>query len=145
MSTKISKKAFIEALRNLIKKEIEEVSTSAATPGYMTPMAFDGGRKKDKKKKKDISTNSTGYEPVNEGRYHQWRNDESLTPKQKIGHSIREVKNSLNELDKTVKMAVRLKTELNVDSRNYWKNTHKALTKISERLVKMATKVGNLK
>ena len=42
-------------------------------------------------------------------------------------------------------MAVRLKTELNVDSRNYWKNTHKALTKISERLVKMATKVGNLK
>ena len=85
------------------------------------------------------------YESINEGKYHQWRNDESLTPKQKIGHSIREVKNSLNELDKTVKMAVRLKTELNVDSRNYWKNTHKALTKISERLVKMATKVGNLK
>ena len=84
-------------------------------------------------------------ENVTEGKYHEWRNDESLTPKQKIGHSIREVKNSLNELDKTVKMAVRLKTELNVDSRNYWKNTHKALTKISERLVKMATKVGNLK
>ena len=84
-------------------------------------------------------------ENVTEGKYHEWRNDESLTPKQKIGHSIREVKNSLSELDKTVKMAVRLKTELNVDSRNYWKNTHKALTKISERLVKMATKVGNLK
>ena len=84
-------------------------------------------------------------ESVNEGKYHEWRNDESLSPKQKIGHSIREVRNSLNELDKTVKMAVRLKTELNVDSRNYWKNTHKALTKISETLVKMATKVGNLK
>ena len=42
-------------------------------------------------------------------------------------------------------MSVRLKNELNVDSRGYWKNTHKALQKISERLVKLATKVGSLK
>ena len=215
MSTKISKKAFIEALRNMIRKEIEEVSTSAATPGYMTPNAFSGKGSMDRRNsiasgsgydkvdesnveeldevkfavtidmgklgqgKVLVDAGSKGaavtsvaqklkqgrngiisvsrvqpsfakqtdkkIENVTEGKYHQWRNDESLTPKQKIGHSIREVKNSLNELDKTVKMAVRLKTELNVDSRNYWKNTHKALTKISERLVKMATKVGNLK
>ena len=84
-------------------------------------------------------------ENVNEGRYHDWRNDESLTPRQKIGKSIREVKNSLTELDRMVKMAVKLKTELNVDSSSYWKNTHKAIIKISERLVKMANKVGNLK
>jgi len=82
---------------------------------------------------------------LGEGRYHTWRNDESLTAKQKIGRSIREVRNSLTELDKTVKMAVKLKTELNMKSEDYWKNTHKALTKISERLVKMANKVGNLK
>tara|TARA_R100000278_G_scaffold115473_1_gene94408 strand:- start:2209 stop:2856 length:648 start_codon:yes stop_codon:yes gene_type:complete len=215
MSTKISKKAFIEALRNMIRKEIEEVSTSAATPGYMTPNAFSGKGSMDRRNsiasgsgydkvdesnveeldevkfavtidmgklgqgKVLVDAGSKGaavtsvaqklkqgrngiisvsrvqpsfakqtdkkIENVTEGKYHEWRNDESLTPKQKIGHSIREVKNSLNELDKTVKMAVRLKTELNVDSRNYWKNTHKALTKISERLVKMATKVGNLK
>ena len=84
-------------------------------------------------------------ESVNEGRYHDWRNDESLTPKQKIGHSIREVRNSLTELDKTIKMSLRLKNELNVDSRSYWKNTHKALSSISERLVKLASRVGNLK
>ena len=209
MSTKINKAKFIEALRNLIKKEIEEVSTSAATPGYMTPMAFDGGKKKNKKKRDDIANQSglkqvnevmfavkvdkgdgdiiqtiinasskgqakakiarilkgglkavkdvqrvqpslgkqidKKLENVNEGRYHDWRNDETLTPKQKIGKSIREVRNSLNELDKLVKMNLRLKTELNVDSRSYWKNTHKALNSISERLVKLASKVGNLK
>ena len=216
MSTTINKKAFIEALRKIIRKELEEVSTSAATPGYMTPNAFSGTGKMDRrdsvasgsgfekvestgavestinevmfavKIKKDDTTIQTivgasskgqaktkvgrmlkggmkdiisvsriqpafskqmdkKIESVTEGRYHDWRNDESLTPKQKIGKSIREVRHSLSELDKTVKMAVRLKTELNVDSRNYWKNTHKALTKISERLVKMATKVGNLK
>ena len=82
---------------------------------------------------------------LGEGRYHDWRNDESLTPKQKIGQSMREIRDALNELDKTVKMNLKLKTELKMKSEDYWKNTHKALTKISERLVKMANKVGNLK
>ena len=82
---------------------------------------------------------------LGEGRYHEYRNDESLTPKQKIGKSMREIRDALNELDKTVKMNLKLKTELNMNSQDYWKNTHKALTKISERLVKMANKVGNLK
>jgi len=82
---------------------------------------------------------------LGEGRYHDWRNDESLTPKQKVGKSIREIRDALNELDKTVKMNLKLKTELNMNSTDYWKNTHKALTKISERLVKMANKIGNLK
>ena len=84
-------------------------------------------------------------EMLGEGRYHDWRNDESLTPKQKIGKSMREIRDALNELDKTVKMNLKLKTELKMKSEDYWKNTHKALTKISERLVKMANKVGNLK
>ena len=84
-------------------------------------------------------------ESISEGKYHQYRNDETMTPKQKIGRSMREIRDSLNELDKLVKMNVRLKNELNVDSRSYWKNTHKALGKISERLVKLANKVGQLK
>jgi len=82
---------------------------------------------------------------LGEGRYHDWRNDESMTPKQKVGRSMREIRDALNELDKTVKMNLKLKTELNMNSKDYWKNTHKALTKISERLVKMANKIGNLK
>ena len=133
-----------EIIRELIRSELEEASTSSATPGYQTPMAFSGGRKKDKKKKKDISTNSTGYDVVREGKYHDYRNDESLSPKQKIGRSMREIRDSLNELNRLVKMNVRLKNELKVDSRSYWKNTHKALNKISERLVKLANKVGQL-
>ena len=82
---------------------------------------------------------------LGEGRYHDWRNDESMTPKQKVGRSMREIRDALNELDRTVKMNLKLKTELKMKSEDYWKNTHKALTKISERLVKMANKIGNLK
>ena len=84
-------------------------------------------------------------EGLNEGRYHEYRNDESLTPKQKIGRSMREIRDALNELDRTVKMNLKLEIELKIKSEDYWKNRHKALTKISERLVKMANKVGNLK
>ena len=133
-----------EIIRELIRKELKEASTSGATPGYQTPMAFSGGRKKDKKKKKDISTNSTGYDVVKEGKYHDYRNDESMTPKQKIGRSMREVRDSLHHLEGLVKMNVKLKNELKVNSQSYWKNTHKALNKISERLVKLANKVGQL-
>ena len=87
---------------------------------------------------------ATKLESVNEGRYHDWRNDESLNPKQKIGYSMREVRDKLNELDKLVKMNVRFKNEIGVDSSSYWKRTHTAMKKISERLVKLANKVGQL-
>ena len=88
--------------------------------------------------------NLMANESINEGKYHQYRNDDSLSPKQKIGYSMREVRDKLNELDKLVKMNVRLKNEIGVDSTSYWKNTHRAMNKISERLIKLANKVGQL-
>ena len=87
---------------------------------------------------------SKKLEFVTEGKYHDYRNDESLTAKQKIGYSMREVRDKLTELDKLVKMNVRLKNEIGVDSTSYWKRTHGAMKKISERLVKLANKVGQL-
>jgi len=139
-------------IREIIKQELEEASVTGNLDGGegppRTPYAFYGGRKKDKEKKKRIAQ-AGGYmkvkESINEGKYHQYKNDESMTPKQKIGKSMREVRNSLNELSKLIDMNVKLKNELNVDSQSYWKNTHKALHKISERLVKLANKVGQLK
>ena len=83
-------------------------------------------------------------ESVNEGRYHDYRNDESLTPKQKIGRSMMEVRDTLKTLESIVGMNIRLKNEIGVDSTSYWKRTHGAMKKISERLVKLANKVGQL-
>ena len=83
-------------------------------------------------------------ESVNEGRYHDYRNDESMTPKQKIGRSMMEVRDTLRNLESIVGMNIRLKNEIGVNSTSYWKNTHKAMKKISERLVKLANKVGQL-
>ena len=83
-------------------------------------------------------------ESVNEGRYHDYRNDESLTPRQKIGRSMMEVRDTLKKLESIVGMNIRLKNEIGVDSTSYWKRTHSAMKKISERLVKLANKVGQL-
>ena len=151
-------------VRELIKQEIDEANSTASVGGsYNTPHAFKGSNKKGKKKGKagyegghTEPTDGTGHfladDPklrktesvVNEGRYHAWRNDESLTPKQKIGMAMRETRDNLTELERVVRYNVKLKNELKVDSRDYWKNTHKALSKISERLVKLANRVGQL-
>ena len=145
MSTKLE--ILRKYIRELIQQELDEASVTGALDGGegppRTPYAFSGGRKKDKDKKKKIA-NAAGYSKVTEGKYHDYRNDETMTPKQKIGRSMREVRDSLNGLSKTIDMSVKLKTELKVDSKDYWKTTNTALTKISERLVKLANKVGRL-
>ena len=135
-------------IREMVKEELKEASVTGNIDGGegppKTPYAFQSKRKKDKEKENKIATNSTGYKKISEGKYHDYRNDDTLTSKQKIGRSMREVRDSLYQLEGLVKMNVKLKNELNVDSRSYWKNTHKALHKISERLVKLANKVGQL-
>jgi hypothetical protein len=203
MSTKISRKRFVELLRTIIKREIKEASTTATAGGeYDTPHWGAGSGSKDRRDK--IAKSGTNFKKVDEGkwavtvdglgkiiidaqgagqaktmvgrqlkkglkgitkvsrvqtafgkqldkkteikeaRYTQYRNDDTLTPRQKIGRSMREVRDSLNELSRLIDMNVKLKNELKIDSKSYWKNTHKAMSKISERLVKLANKVGKL-
>ena len=64
-----TKKHFNEIIKSLTEEildeeELEEMSVTGNIDGYMTPFAFSG--KKGKKKKKRISTNSTGYDIVKE-------------------------------------------------------------------------------
>ena len=148
-----------EYIRQLIQQELKEASSTASAGdiSYKTPYAFKKNKKGKKKKKAGYGgahhdpTVGTDNFPASdpklrkEGKYHDFRNDDSLTTKQKIGKAMRETRDSLKKLEKTIDMNLRLKNELNVDSRDYWKNTHKALHKISERLVKLAGKVGQLR
>ena len=162
--SRVKEDLFRKLVRELVRQELDEANSTASVGGsYNTPHAFGGSNKKGKGKGKagytgghDEPTDGTGHfianDPelrktesvVNEGRYHAWRNDDTKTPKQKIGIAMRETRDSLNELERVVNYNVKLKNELKVDSRDYWKTTHKALGKISERLVRLANKVGQL-
>ena len=134
-----------------VKTEIGSVIVTASSKGeavLKVAKAFKKGRKAVSNANRVATSKAAQVdkklENVNEGHYHNYRNDDTMTPKQKIGLSMREVRDKLNELDKLVKINVRFKNELNVDSKTYWKRTHAAMKKISERLVKLANKVGQL-
>ena len=55
------KEIMLEVLKGY---DLTEITTTANVDGYSTPFAFTGN--KGKKKKKKISTNSTGYEMLDE-------------------------------------------------------------------------------
>ena len=66
-----TRKSFNDLIKSLTEEIVEEEDLDETTgtgnvAGYNTPFAFSGKSKKDKKKNKKISTNSTGYDLVNE-------------------------------------------------------------------------------
>ena len=105
---------------------------------------IDGVIKMSKKKDFKPLIKKMAQKGLHEGRYHEYRNDETRTPKQKIWHSVREVRDSLVKLERNLKHAIKLKTEQGMDARTYYKYAQNSFPKIQERLIKMAKKVGEL-
>ena len=142
-------KAAIKQLQNLISfhkkgknEKARQMSRDVYTELEYMGMAF-------RALGESITINGKKYKPLNENdqswaKYYSWRNDKSMTPKQKIGMSMREVRDSLQELERIVNRSIKLKKELKVGTDNYWKSTHSALRRIHERLVKITGKIANL-
>jgi hypothetical protein len=81
---------------------------------------------------------------VNEGRrgvYQNYRDDGDMTTRQKIGESLRNVRNQLSEIEKTIDLNLRLKQETGINSQEYWKRTHRALNRINERMTRIINKI----
>ena len=70
--------------------------------------------------------------------------DAKTTPEQKIKHTIKEVARQLQEIERTVNYASKLKTESNIARNGYGSSVDSALTKISERLIKISERVRAL-
>ena len=129
MSTKIKIETLRKYIKELIKQELDEANSTASVGGeYSTPHAFKGSNKKGKKKGKagykgghgNPTIGTDNFEPKDpklrkEGRYHDFRNDDSKTPKQKIGLAMRETRNSLTELERVVRYNVKLKNLILLD------------------------------
>ena len=105
-----------EYIKQLIQQELKEASSTASAGdiSYKTPYAFKKNKKGKKKKKAGYggahhdptigTDNFHAKDPKlrKEGKYHDFRNDDSLTPKQKIGMAMRESRDSLRKLEKTI-------------------------------------------
>jgi len=132
-------KKLVELIRKMIQQEIEEMNTTASAGGeYSTPHAFRNDEKDDEELKL-----TNGMSVVKEN-YYQWRNNEDLTTKQKIARSMVAIRDSIDLIDKAVKYNVKLKTEMQFESGSYMERTKIALNKISEKLIRLSTRVKDL-
>lgn len=128
-----------EYIRELIKKELAEINTTGSVGGsYNTPNAFS-----DKDKDEEELKLSDGMEVVKEN-YYAWRNDESMSTKQKLAKSMTEIRDGITMLEKAVKYNVKLKNEMKFESDQYMKRTKNALGKISEKLLRLSARVKDM-
>jgi len=92
------------------------------------------------KKSKSKKTESV----VTESKYDEFKMAEG-SPRKKIGEAIREISRQISEVDRTLRMSERLKTEEGGLGGQLWKSTAKALTKLEGRMNVMSTRIRNLK
>ena len=86
----------------------------------------------------------TKYEQLIESYRAYSTGDAKSTPEQKIKHTIKEVARQLQEIERTVNYASKLKTESGVARNGYGSAVESALSKISERLIKISERVRAL-
>lgn len=150
-------------IREMIQKELEEISTTAGVAGYNIPMAFQGNNPKNKARKKGIATQlgmqltprgqkdldrpADKMENLSEARvrYHEYKKDESASPTQKIARAISEVNKNIQEMERVLRMNTRLQQESGIASEALYRRTQEGLLKLEARLLHLAGKVRDMR
>ena len=125
--------------------EIDEQSVTSAVAGYNIPGAFTTEKNFKKKKFKYESVHDKmdeKYLKLIEG-YRDFKSGD-VKPSNKVKSTIQEIAKKLQEIETLVNYNSKLKTESGVTSSAYGPATQKALTKISERLIKISERVRSL-
>lgn len=129
---------FKSLLKSYIKKELEEITTTGDIAGYNTPFAFSKNKKKKKIKYAEGKTSE-----IQEGKslFHLYRDQPDYTPTQKIGVTIREINKRVVEIEKLLKVTEKYKSEMNIDSKTFWKTTNKKIVQLEDRLRQISMKL----
>jgi hypothetical protein len=138
-------RSIISEIKSKKKRKLKkEETTTANVAGYDTPRAFnpDGTHKKDWVKH---MASLTGYQSVNENRFHQLRLDQKRTPNQKIGVGIREIRKQITEIEKFLEWYGKIKQENSMKGEQFWKRTNKHIYRIKERLHGIRKNISTLK
>jgi len=163
-----------EAIR-LHEQDLEEMTTTSATPGYLTPKAFQGPGPEGKKLIKKVATDSTGWmhteeglddvargcdklhreddedkrgwENISEGRsrYHELRSDQNRTAKKKIADEVSSVKRALRGIHSSLKLLRKYKTEEGHSGESFWKRTQNDIYKMDELLLRISDSLREIR
>lgn len=138
----------IEILESSAEEDIDEASTSSGAGAYNTPKAFstpEQARKKKKMKYAGVTESmDKKYEKLIESYKKFALGDSKTTPDKKVKETIKDVSKKLQEIEQLVRFSSRLKTESGLSRDGYGPAVNNALTKISERLVKISERVRAL-
>lgn len=150
-------------VREMVKQELAEMSTTGNVAGYNIPMAFQGNNPKNKARKKGIATQlgmqltprgkqdlerpADKMENISEAkmRYHEYKKDESSSSTQKIAKAISEINRNLMEMERMLKMNARLQKESGIASEALYRRTQQGLLKLEARLLNLAGKVRDIR
>jgi len=150
-------RSILEEMISEEDSDIFEINTTGNIEGYQTPHAFAGTDEDEHKKRiknkaevfdyKSTENEKSNTVKLNEGRslYHLFRDHPDLTPRQKIGVTMRQVNKNLTEVEKFLNVATKFKTENDISSGSYWKTTSKYLLKLEEKIQKINRKLKELK
>jgi len=149
-----------DKLRELIRKHIEErldeISTTAGVPGYLTPNAFAGDKHSSTSRIRQIAK-SIGYSLTKRGEeetkpgdklnenYYAYRNDPSKLPHQKIGEAISEINKQFKMIERVLRMNSRLQKETGVSNDKLWKRTQHQMVKLEGKLVELAGRLREMR
>ena len=81
---------------------------------------------------------------LHEASYKDYKGDKTRTTSEKINYSIKELNQALLQVERAVGHALRLKTEMAVDQRTFWRSSQSRLTKMGERLNRIGKKINEL-
>lgn len=128
-----------DKLKELITQYISEIldeevggNVSANAGGYLGKFAF----------KKPVKQKA-----INEVRYSQFKTQtKTRTPQEQLHMGVKEIQLKLDEINKLVDYATRMKTELKGDAEemNFLKRTHNSLFKINEKIQSINNKIKDL-
>lgn len=82
---------------------------------------------------------------LNEGLDSYYFKDDTLTNEQKLGLSIRTIRNTLMEVERLVQKSIKLKSENNIDTDKMGKRIYSALRRINEKTVRLMVALNDLK
>jgi hypothetical protein len=139
--------------------EEEQGNTTSAYAGgegpQRTPYAFGKSKKKrNAAEAYEVPVESTNkwfvkleniYEKstqrINELNYQEFKADDSQSSRQKINSSIKEINKRLSEVEQMIHHSQKFKNEVGADSGIFYADTVKRFQKISERLMRISSKI----
>jgi len=144
---------FESKFKKVEEEEIEENNTISGGGGgesYDTPKAFKqckcGNEGECKCKTKETKTESA-FKSISkqmflgEVNYKEYKTDESLSQRQKVNKSIKEVNGKLFRIERIIDQNIKLKTESGIDESKYWESTKRNLLKIEGKMTRLAEKL----